>query len=57
MFGQLTPQDLVIIGELLLTGKFNAERIVALAGSSVTKPRYYKTKIGAEIATIVYDKE
>ena len=51
----VTPQDLVIIGELLLTGKFNAERIVALVGSSVKKPRYFKTKIGAEIATMVYD--
>ncbi|AEH00362.1 Na(+)-translocating NADH-quinone reductase subunit A [Lacinutrix sp. 5H-3-7-4] len=51
----VAAQDLVIIGELLLTGKFNAERIVALAGSSVKKPRYFKTKIGSEIATMVYD--
>jgi Na+-transporting NADH:ubiquinone oxidoreductase subunit A len=43
------------MGELLLTGKFNAERIVALAGSSVKKPRYFKTKIGSEIATMIYD--
>ncbi|WP_425077730.1 Na(+)-translocating NADH-quinone reductase subunit A [Psychroserpens sp. S379A] len=51
----VNAQDLVIIGELLLTGKFNAERIVALAGSSVKKPRYFKTKIGSEVATMVYD--
>ena len=51
----INAQDLVIIGELLLTGKFNAERIVALAGSSVKKPRYFKTKIGSEVATMVYD--
>ena len=51
----VTPQDLVIIGELLLTGKFNAERIVALAGSSVEKPRYFVTKIGSEVATMIYD--
>ena len=50
----VTPQDLVIIGELLLTGKFNAERTIALVGSSVKKPKYYKTKIGAEVATFVY---
>ncbi|MEL0652273.1 Na(+)-translocating NADH-quinone reductase subunit A [Algibacter sp. TI.3.09] len=49
-------QDLVIIGELLLTGKFNAERIVALVGSSVEKPRYFKTIIGSEISTLIYDK-
>lgn len=51
----VNAQDLVIIGELLLTGTFNAERIVALAGSSIKKPRYFKTKIGSEIATMVYD--
>ncbi|HLV38199.1 Na(+)-translocating NADH-quinone reductase subunit A [Xanthomarina sp.] len=51
----LNAQDLVIIGELLLTGKFNAERIVAMAGSSIKKPRYFKTKIGSELATMVYD--
>ena len=52
----ISPQDLVIIGELLLTGKFNAERIVALAGSSVEKPRYFKTLAGSEIASLIYDK-
>ena len=52
----VNPQDLVIIGELLLTGKFNAERMVALVGSSVEKPRYFVTKIGSEVATMVYDK-
>ena len=51
----LSAQDLVIIGELLLTGKFNAERVVAFAGSAVQKPRYFRTKIGAEIATMIYD--
>lgn len=51
----INAQDLVIIGELLLTGRFNAERIVALVGSSVKKPRYFKTKLGSEIATMVYD--
>ncbi|WP_115461260.1 Na(+)-translocating NADH-quinone reductase subunit A [Winogradskyella aurantiaca] len=51
----VNAQDLVIIGELVLTGKFNAERVIAFAGSSVKKPRYFRTKIGSEIATMVYD--
>ena len=50
----LSPQDLVMIGEFLLTGKFNAERTVALAGSSVKSPKYYATKIGAEVSTFLY---
>jgi len=52
----VSPQDLVIIGELLLTGKFNPERIVALVGSSIEKPRYFVTKLGCEVATMIYDK-
>ncbi len=50
----ISPQDLVIIGELLLTGIYNPERIVALAGSSVKTPKYYKTKIGTEVSTFLY---
>lgn len=51
----VNPQDLIIIGELLLTGKYNAERLVALAGSSVKAPKYYVTKIGAQVSSVVYD--
>ena len=51
----VAPQDLVIIGELLMTGKFNAERIIAMAGASIKKPRYFITKIGSEVATMIYD--
>ncbi|MCC1483240.1 Na(+)-translocating NADH-quinone reductase subunit A [Winogradskyella immobilis] len=51
----VNAQDLIIIGELLLTGRFNAERIVALVGSSVKKPRYFKTIIGSEVSTMIYD--
>ena len=51
----ITPQDLVIIGELLITGKFNAERIIALSGSEVKTPKYYKTRIGSEVSTFIYD--
>lgn len=50
----IAPQDLVVMGAYLLTGQFNAERIVALAGSCVKQPKYYKTIIGAEVATFLY---
>lgn len=48
-------QDLVIIGELLLTGNYNASRKIAVVGSSIKSPKYYETKIGAELSTFVYD--
>ncbi|PQB03724.1 Na(+)-translocating NADH-quinone reductase subunit A [Aureitalea marina] len=51
----LAAADLAIIGELLLTGKYTAERTVALAGSCVNTPKYYKTIQGAEVSTFVYD--
>ncbi|WP_431163128.1 Na(+)-translocating NADH-quinone reductase subunit A [Flagellimonas beolgyonensis] len=50
----ISPQDMVILGELLMTGKYNAERTVALAGSVIKAPKYYTTKIGAEISTFLY---
>ena len=46
-------QDLVIMGELLLTGQFNATRSIAVAGSRITSPKYIKTKIGAELGPIL----
>lgn len=43
------PQEVINIGRLFKTGKYAPERIVALSGSEVKKPRYYKTLIGASI--------
>lgn len=51
----LKPQDVVAIGRFFKTGKFDASRIVALTGSEVVKPRYYRTLIGAEIAPMIKD--
>ena len=48
----VTPQDLVIIGELLLTGKFNAKRTIALAGSKFDRPSYITAYPGASIKAI-----
>jgi Na+-transporting NADH:ubiquinone oxidoreductase subunit A len=48
--------DVVIIGELFLTGKFNATRTLALAGSEVKEPKYYTIKIGAEVSSLVANK-
>lgn len=45
----VSPQDVIIIGRLFMSGKFDAQVNVALAGSEVSKPRYYKTVLGASI--------
>lgn len=46
--------DLVVIGEFFKTGRFNADRLVALGGSMIKEPKYYTTKIGAELSTMLY---
>ena len=51
----IAAQDLVIIGELLLTGKYNASRTLAVTGSSVLAPQYIKSKIGAELTGNIFE--
>ncbi len=51
----IAPQDLVIIGELLLTGKFNAKRTIALTGSQFSAPKYITAIPGAQIKDLVSD--
>lgn len=46
-------QEVLSIGRLFNKGKFDATRIVCLAGSEVLKPRYYKTFVGASIENMV----
>ena len=53
----LNLPDLSIIGKALLVGKFSAERIIALAGSSVSNPKYIKTLIGSNISSFIKLKE
>jgi Na+-transporting NADH:ubiquinone oxidoreductase subunit A len=48
----ITPQDLVVIGELLLTGKLNLTRTVALTGSQFSKPQYVTAVSGASISDV-----
>lgn len=45
----LNYQDAIAIGQLFLTGEINSERVVALAGPVVTKPRLVRTVVGANL--------
>ena len=49
----LYPQDVLTIGKLFLSGKFDATRVIALAGSEVKSPKYFKTFIGASLKNMV----
>lgn len=49
----VNAQDVAIIGRLFLTGKFDASRVVALTGSEVKAPKYYKMTIGSPVAKLL----
>jgi len=50
------PLDIAMIGRFFLSKRYDTTRVIALAGSGVKQPRYFKTRIGASIATIA-DRE
>ncbi len=50
------PQDVATIGDLFLTGKYNPSKIIALAGSQVEAPQYYKVIQGSQVKDIVGGK-
>ncbi|MCP4754487.1 MAG: Na(+)-translocating NADH-quinone reductase subunit A [Proteobacteria bacterium] len=49
----LNYQDVIAIGKLFTTGKLFTERVVALAGPEVKKPRLIRTRLGANIDDLV----
>jgi Na+-transporting NADH:ubiquinone oxidoreductase subunit A len=51
----VAAQDVALIGSAFLTGKYDASRLVALSGSSVKTPKYFKTIQGASISTLLAD--
>ncbi|MCK9290433.1 MAG: Na(+)-translocating NADH-quinone reductase subunit A [Bacteroidales bacterium] len=51
----LYPQDVLTIGRLFSKGIVDASRIIALTGSEVLQPAYYKTKIGVNIEALIYN--
>ncbi|MBD5771580.1 Na(+)-translocating NADH-quinone reductase subunit A [Marinomonas colpomeniae] len=46
-------QDVVAIGKLFVTGELNTDRVIALAGPQVKKPRLIRTQIGASLEGLV----
>lgn len=46
-------QDVIAIGELFVTGQLNTERVIALAGPQVERPRLVRTRLGANLTALV----
>ena len=51
----LYPQDVLAVSRLFSEGKYDVSRIVALTGSQVKKPRYYRMIAGSSISKMVED--
>jgi Na+-transporting NADH:ubiquinone oxidoreductase subunit A len=49
----ISPQDVITIGRLFTKGIYDASKIVALTGSEVLNPRYYRILSGAAVRNLV----
>ncbi|MEJ7675746.1 MAG: hypothetical protein WKF59_24325 [Chitinophagaceae bacterium] len=49
----LNSQDVLILEDYLYHGKFDAARVVALTGSQIKHPKYYKTIVGSSVKNII----
>ncbi len=45
-------QDVAVLGELVTTGVYNPEKVIAVAGPGIKNPHYYRVKAGACLAEI-----
>jgi Na+-transporting NADH:ubiquinone oxidoreductase subunit A len=46
-------QDVIAIGRLFTTGRLWTQRVIALAGPSVQRPRLVRTRLGADLSEVV----
>ncbi|MFP4046887.1 MAG: NADH:ubiquinone reductase (Na(+)-transporting) subunit A, partial [Bacteroidales bacterium] len=51
----LYPQDIITIGRLFDKGIYDASKVIALTGSEVKRPQYYRILRGASIENLVKD--
>ena len=50
---QIGYQDVIAIGKLFATGRLPVDRVVALCGPAVSRPRLVSTRLGANIAELI----
>ncbi|MBR6032027.1 MAG: Na(+)-translocating NADH-quinone reductase subunit A [Bacteroidaceae bacterium] len=49
-------EEVIFLGRLVKTGKVDFTRTIALAGSEVKAPKYYKVKVGQKLTTLLSEK-
>jgi len=56
IYWTINPYGLAQIGKLFLTGKYDASKTIALTGSEVENPQYYKTYTGSCLNKFIQEK-
>jgi Na+-transporting NADH:ubiquinone oxidoreductase subunit A len=49
----IKPQHVAFIGKFLSTGKLDLAQTIVVAGSEISKPAYYSSRVGANLNTIL----
>lgn len=49
----LGAEEVIFVGRLMTTGKVDLTRVIALAGSEVNEPKYYKVMVGQQLTTLL----
>ncbi len=52
----VNPQDVIMIGRLFENGVYDARKIIALTGSEVINPQYYRIITGASLDSVTSNK-
>ncbi|MDG1476142.1 MAG: NADH:ubiquinone reductase (Na(+)-transporting) subunit A, partial [Vicingaceae bacterium] len=49
----VNAQDVVLIGRVFTSGKFDLSKVIAVTGSEVKSPKYIKTRVGTSVKNIL----
>ena len=49
----MNAQDVAVLGELVTTGVYRPEKVIAMAGPNIRNPHYYRVKTGACLSEII----
>ena len=49
----MNAQDVAVLGELVTTGVYRPEKVIAVAGPNIKNPHYYRVKAGACLSEII----
>ena len=52
----MNAQDVAVLGELVGSGIYRPEKVIAVAGPQIKNPHYYRIKVGASMAEIVAEQ-